>query len=93
MELHRTSREYATWTLSGAPADSPVEVSLDGGKTWHLCERTDEATARILLAGPEATAGVAPAVTLQPGRYRATLRVTDDPEVVVRDTGHVTVRP
>ena len=91
--IHRTGREWVTWTLGGTnipPGD--YEVSFDNGYTWGGMER-DGNSIRVLIEGPEAPDGPVPGtLTLtESGRYSALLRSKDYPEVIVRFGGTVAI--
>lgn len=86
MQLSRFSREFARWDFTGVPdgAANP-EVFLEG--EWHAMEWVDgtggERSARILVAGPDADPGTA--VVLSARRHITRVRLTDNPEVIVRE--------
>lgn len=90
MRINSDGREYATWTVSGADADTTLSVSFDGGTVWNDLPLTGS-TAKILVAGPDATANPAGTVVLTTGRNVATIRATDNPEVVIRGGGVIDV--
>lgn len=90
MRLPNTGREYVTWTATGAPDGITLDVTFDRGTTWHTLERTGN-TVKALVAGPAATANPAGTIVLTLGRNTATIRATDNPEVVVRGGGVVDV--
>lgn len=91
MRIDSDSREYATWTVSGADTTTTLEVSLAGA--WHPLERVDATTVRVLVAGPTATGNPAGTVALPVGRTVARIRATDTPEVVIRGCGIIDVKP
>lgn len=86
--LPATGREYLRLTVHAAPADVPIEVSVDDGDTWHPTDR-DGDTVRVLVAGPDAEADGA--LPLPLGRSRIHVRATDTPEIVERFAGAVDV--
>jgi hypothetical protein len=90
VRLSTTGREYASWTITGADTDTALSVSFDKGATWHNLTVTGS-TAKILVAGPTATDNPPGTVVLTTGRNTATIRATDNPEVVVRGGGTVDV--
>lgn len=85
--LPRTGREYFHWTFTGLPTGAQVEASIDG--VWHPLEM-DGSDGRLLLAGPDAEQGDAVKV---PTNQVIPLRVTDNPEIIVRSGGSVTLLP
>ena len=96
MDLPFAGIEYAHHQVTGIPDNAcQLELSYDGGTTWDLAEWVGdgpERTARILLAGPAATTPPAEAVTLTAGPHYVRARLTDTPEVVIRDAGVVDVK-
>ncbi len=91
MELAPAGREYAHWDVTGAAVDLALEVSFDVGATWRPLTRTgDDATA--LVAGPSATDNPVGTVVLTLGSNAARIRAADNPEVVIRAAGIITVR-
>lgn len=85
--------EYIKWTATGLPAEPPVgsvEVSVDGGLTWHAATVTGSEV-RLLVAHPDvATPGTA-AVAIE-GVTEMRVRLTDSPEVVIRGAGRLYAR-
>ena len=92
--LHPGGIEYIKWTATGLPAEPPVgsvEVSLDGGTTWHTATVTD-GVIQLLVAHPSvAEPGTAAVAT--PGARDMHVRLTDTPEVVIRDAGRLYAQP
>ena len=88
--LHPGGIEYIKWTATGLPASPPVgsvEVSLDGGTTWHTATVAD-GVIQLLVAHPSvATPGAAAVATI--GARDMHIRLTDTPEVVIRDAGRL----
>ncbi len=91
MDLPAAGREYAHWTITSSEPDIDLQASVDGGLTWHLLERVDATTVRLLVAGPDAPTGPAEVVTLTRGRTVVRLRVVDQPEIVIRYAGVIDV--
>lgn len=89
MQMQREGREWVSWDLAEPPA-GPLEVSFDGGEQWHDMER-DGDTVRVLIAGPEAGTNPAGTVPLPLGRSVATIRMVDDPEILVRRAGPIDI--
>lgn len=89
MRLARDSVEFAHWTITGLPdtATPTPDVWLAGD--WRRAEWVEatgpERTARVLVAGPDATPP-AGAVVLPVGRTVPRVRLTDTPEAIVRDS-------
>lgn len=86
MKLHTSGREYVKYTVN-APAGAALSISFDDGAVWYPMERPSETTARIMVAGPVATGNPEGTVVLPRGGSSAIIRLTDSPEVVVRDAG------
>lgn len=89
MILSRHGREYLRVTLTTSPPIAAWEASFDQGVTWVAGE-ADGSAFRWLLAGPDATPGAAKVLPL--GNHSVTYRGTDNPEVIVRAQGSVSVR-
>lgn len=89
MNLPRDGREYVSWPIAGQPDDATFEITFDHGETWLPMETT-ETGARILVAGPDADAGSA--TVLPAGRNRPEIRLTDNPEIIVRSGGVIVVK-
>ncbi|MDN4616392.1 hypothetical protein P5G50_18245 [Leifsonia sp. F6_8S_P_1B] len=82
--LPRAGREYFHWTFNGLPDDhGPVEAFISG--QWRPLTM-DGAGGRILLAGPDADSAGAVVVS---ANQQVQLRVTDTPEVIIRDGGSI----
>lgn len=90
MKLDPAGREYATWSVN-APAGTALEASFDNGTTWHAMERPTEGTARILVAGPQASDNPAGTAVLTRSGHTVIIRLTDTPETVIRDAGTIYV--
>lgn len=83
--------EFLHFALTGLPADAvSVEVSLDGGLTWHPATVVD-AVARLLVAHPEAVDPDPSAVLAPLGLHTTKVRMPDDPENLVRPAGRLYV--
>lgn len=95
MKIPPGGREYVRIPATGVPtAAGTLEVSVDGGATWHATtwEGTGaERTARFLAASPTATANPAGTVVLAAGRNIITARLADTPEIVFRGVGPIDV--
>lgn len=90
MHLPNAGEEYARILFSDLPDGAAVEVSVDDQETWHLAEPgTVPNEVRILLRGPAAPSTDGLLVALQ---SRLWVRVTDSPELVIRDAGIIVVR-
>lgn len=88
--LHPGGIEYIKWTATGLPASpavGSVEVSLDDGTTWHAATVTD-GVIRLLVAHPSVTEPGTAAVAVA-GVKGMHVRLTDSPEVVIRDAGRL----
>lgn len=81
--LPRNGREYFHWTFIGLPTGAIVEASIGGA--WHALT-LDGNAGRLLLAGPDADATGAVQVLVD---EFVVMRVTDSPEIVVRDGGWI----
>lgn len=90
MRIASNGREYVSWTVTGAEPETALAVTFDRGATWHDLDR-DGNTVKALVAGPTATANPAGTIVLTTGRNTATIRATDNPEIVVRGGGAVDV--
>ena len=86
MKLSRAATEYVHVDITGAPFDAaPLEMSFDRGASWHPTVWNNEMTTiSLLVAGPDSTA--LGDVVLSLGRHPVSVRLPDDPEVVVRNT-------
>lgn len=84
------AREYLTFAFDGLPDDPApnVEVQFPPATSWHALTMTG-AAGSILVAGP--TADATGAVVLPLGRTLPVVRVTDNPEVVIRGAGPIDV--
>jgi hypothetical protein len=92
VHLDLEAREYITWIIDGAPADSSIEVQFrteTGETSWLAVERTSLTEVRILLAGPQAEPGAA--TVLASGRHASWLRLSDNPEIIPRYAGVIQV--
>ena len=89
MRLATTAREPAVFPVSAA-VEVPLEVSFDGGLTWHPMAR-DDGTATVAVAGPDAEDNPPDAVVLHSGHNPAAIRLTNVPWVVIREAGEVFV--
>lgn len=82
--LPRDGREYFTWEFTGLPEDhGAVEASI--GDEWHALD-VDGQIGKLLVAGPDAEAG--DAIVISKDTY-VQVRVTDNPEIVVRSGGWI----
>lgn len=86
MRLPHDGREYARFTFTGLPADAAVEAKFGDGE-WAALEGTGD-TRQILICGPDADIGEAVVV---PATCVVTVRVTDNPEIVIRQGGTVAI--
>lgn len=89
MRLATTGCEPAVFTVSAA-VNVPLEVSFDGGLTWHSMAR-ETGTATVGVAGPDAVDVPLDAVVLHIGHNPAAVRLTNAPWVVIRPAGEVFV--
>lgn len=79
-----SSVEYVHVKLT-TPQDvsaDPVEISFDGGSTWHAAQH--ETGGVRILVGPDQ-------LLLPTGLLRVLVRITDSPEVPVLDAGRLNV--
>jgi|GEM_PF-2189451 len=92
MRLHAAAREYARIPVAGLPADPTpdVEVQFAADGSWEAATIVDGA-ARILIAGPDATDNPPETVVLPLGRTLPVVRLTDNPEIVIRGAGPIDV--
>lgn len=91
--LHPGGIEYIKWAATGLPAEPPVgsvEVSLDGGAAWHTATVID-GVVQLLVAHPSVTDPGTAAVAIE-GVTEMRVRLTDSPEVVIRDAGRLYAR-
>lgn len=90
MQLPRAGREFARWTIATDQPISGIEARIVGANQWHPCDYDPEAgIGRLLVYGPdcnETDEGVLIAATCC-----LELRVTDSPEIVIRDGGWITL--
>jgi hypothetical protein len=91
MRLSASGREYATLPVGGALADVDLDVSFDGGTTWHRADRPSDSAARVLVAGPTATGNPPGTAVLRMGRNPLAVRLSSSPEVVIREAGTIYV--
>ncbi len=89
MKLPSNGREYATWTATGVPGGGVLEAQFNGTGDWHTLEEDTPGEYRLLVAGPDADPGTA--VVLTAGRNTIEIRLTDNPEIVVRSGGDIVV--
>lgn len=87
MRLNREACEYARWTTTNQSGD--VEVSFDAGSTWVAAE-TVAGGFRVLVAGPDCD-DPGSAEILTERTTHVTCRMVDDPELVVRRAGTITL--
>lgn len=93
MKLDPADIEYAYIPATGAPLDAAeLDVSFDGGATWHPATwNDDKSLASILVGGPD-SAGSGDQVRLPLGENRLLGRLIDTPEVIIRSVrGTITV--
>lgn len=83
--LPKAGVEYFTWKFSGLPDGAEVEVQI--GSDWYPLT-VDGQEGKILLAGPDAPE-TEDAVTVSESDKEVTLRVTDSPEVIIRNRGEI----
>lgn len=92
MQLDMSGREFAHFPLgANAPAEAALDVSFDHGKTWYPVTRIDASTGRVQVAGPTSTDNPAGTIVLAAGQNPATLRLSANPEVVIRPAGSIFV--
>ena len=93
MKIPRSGREFANWTVIGAPPAAVFEAKLaypDGTESgWLAVETVNQSLIRLLVAGPDATVGAAN--PLPAGSTSVLLRLTDTPEIIVRNGGDIDV--
>ncbi|WNO26020.1 hypothetical protein SEA_WILDWEST_1 [Arthrobacter phage Wildwest] len=89
LHLPASGREYARFPVN-VPASTALEASFDG-VTWAAMERPNDSTARILVAGPAATGNPLGTPVLTLGHNAALVRLTSNPEVVIRSAGSIYV--
>lgn len=94
MDLPATGREYARFRFTDLPSDATaVEVRFPPSNVWHELTLVNEGGydyGLILVCGPQADP--TGAVVLQPGRVSPVVRVTDNPEILVRVPGTIIVK-
>lgn len=84
--------ETLYFDLTGLPADPPgVEISLDGGFTWHPATAVVGSVAQLLTAHPAAVDPALAAVPALLGLNTTKVRLADNPEVLVRPAGRLYV--
>lgn len=84
MWVHPSGREIAHFTILGLPVSPPplaVEVHLAGA--WHTLNVAG-ADAWIVVQGPDAPTDTPDVVVLPLGRHVPLVRVTDNPETILR---------
>lgn len=91
MNLDRRGREYMTWRTHNAPAGLSFEVNFDDSDVWHQATAVDDEVI-LLVAGPEAADNPGDTVVLDLGTHPVVIRAADNPEILVRKSGSVTVR-
>lgn len=89
MRLPVNGREYAHFAVN-VPASVALEVSFDG-LVWTPLARPDDATAAVLVAGPDATDSPPGTVVLTRGSHQAVVRLVALPEIVIRQAGTIYV--
>lgn len=93
MKLDPQGREFYTLTITTSPtAVGGWEASFDNGATWHAGEEHDtlDDTWQWLVAGAGVAQGSAVAVIS--GHVQPKVRLTDNPEIVVRHRDVPTIR-
>jgi len=99
VELALDAREFARWTISGKvlPSDPPQVTIGDSDwldTTWSAAAdltnpEKPKRECRLLVAGPDADPEGAE--VLEAGTHATRLKVTDNPEIIPRDTDEITV--
>ena len=93
MKIPRSGREFANWSVAGAPPSAVFQAKLtypDGSESaWLTVETVNQSRIRLLVAGPDADPG--DANVLPAGGTSVILRLTDTPELVVRNGGDINV--
>lgn len=93
MQLNPAGREYASFPVTGLPATvGNLDVTFNDGATWTACTWVGtgaDRTAKVLVAGPDATANPAGTAVLTVGRNYPKTRLVDNPEIVIRDSSGV----
>ena len=93
MRLPSDGREYAVWTFTNLPVDiTTIDVTFFAADTWHAAPVTVTGSlveAKVLVAGPDADD--TGAVVLPLGKVFPTMRVTDAPEIVIRQSDPIYV--
>lgn len=88
MDLQKNSLEYAHIVFSVAPPqDAVVEASVDL-LNWTPLSFDTDGTGKVLLRGPLSAASVG---LLVKGTSQLYIRVTEDPEIIVRSAGMVSI--
>lgn len=89
MKIDPSGVEYVHIPVTGTPFDAnTLSVTFDGGLTWHDTTWNDNKTvATILVGGPDAPPG--DHVVLARGRHTVKARLSDTPEVVIRNTNSI----
>ena len=88
MYLKKLAREFYNLSIATVPAVTGWEASFDGGATWVAGETIGD-TVRWLVAGAAADPGTATVLTTS---VQPLLRVTDNPEIVVRDAPTIYIK-
>lgn len=87
--MHPEGREYYTWpVVADVDLVPPIELSIDGGQTWHETEAVSGGI-RALVAGPDAEDNPAGTIVLSRGVNSILARCIDNPEVVIRGAGAI----
>ena len=81
--LPRDGREYFHWTFTGLPEGAVVEAQIGG--EWRTLTM-DGQSGHLLLAGPDADPAGAVQVFVD---EVVMMRVTDNPEIIVRSGGTI----
>ena len=99
MRISYSGREHLDVETTDSTGGT-LDITFDGGTTWHDMEVVDPTHARVLVAGPGATGNPPETIVLGPGRYPVSIRLTrgvesvirevEEPlDVLVQDTGYV----
>ena len=84
-------REYYTWPIvTDADPIPAIELSIDGGTTWHPTEAVSGGV-RALIAGPDAEDNPPGTIVLPRGTTCFIGRAVDNPEVVIRDARSIRI--
>lgn len=92
MILDRAACEWFKLAITTEPVTGPTdwEASIDGGETWVSAHDVED-NSGWLVAGPDYDGAASPDFTLT-SSVHVKVRLSDNPETVIRTAPNITVR-